>query len=67
LIKGNLQAHCIGTKTHYEVPDSVMESVKQLKKEELNEDEIVHKIVGTDKLSERLFIIFRWLAHPNIF
>ena len=59
LLKGNLQAQCIGANTHYKVPDSVIKTIKQLKKEGRSEDEIVRKVSGIGKLSENMlrFII----------
>lgn len=62
LLKGNLQAHCIGVNTHYEVLDSVIKTIKQLKREGRPEDEIVHKVSGIGKLSENMlqFIVRRY-------
>jgi len=52
LLKGNMWGHRGDVNKYYEVPDSMIETIKQLKKEGRSEDEIVREVSGTCKLSE---------------
>jgi len=61
LFKGILKDYHDDANNYYEVSDSIIEMIKQLKKEGRSEDEIVHEVSGTGKFSEDLlrFIVGR--------
>jgi len=61
LFKGILRGYHDDANNYYEVSDSVIETIKQLKKEGRSEDEIVREVSGTGKFSEGMvrFIVGR--------
>lgn len=54
LFKGILKDYHGDANNYYEMPDSVIEMIKQLKKEGRSEDEIVREVSGTGKFSDDL-------------
>lgn len=61
LLNGKLWGHRGDMKKYYEVPDSVIKTIKQLKKTGRSEDQIVREISGIGKFSDDLlrFIVGR--------
>ena len=54
LLKGNMWGHRGDVNKYYKVPDSMIETIKQLKKTGRSKDEIVREVSGTGKFSEDL-------------
>jgi hypothetical protein len=60
LFNGKLWGHCGDVNEYYEIPDSVIETIKQLKNEVRSEDEIVREVSKTSKLGEDLI---QWISN----